>query len=74
MLLIVEETVVLIDDLPQRFEVSLCRIGVFLLVDTGCQGEQWYETPDGYEFLYELSHGRTLIGKWRTMPIITRWA
>jgi hypothetical protein len=35
MLLIVEEAVVLIDNLPQGFEVPLSRIREFFLVDAG---------------------------------------
>ena len=38
MLLIVEETVVLVDELPKCLEVSLWCVRVFVLVDTSAEG------------------------------------
>ena len=52
MLLIVEETVVLIDNLPKGLKVPLSRIREFFLIDAGRSGEQGQEEPDN-----DLSHG-----------------
>jgi hypothetical protein len=51
MLLVVEEAVVLVDDLPESLKVPLCGIGKFLLVDAGRQDEKRHEAADGDDSL-----------------------
>ena len=47
MVLVVEEAVALVDDVPQRLEVALRRVVVLLLLDAGGEGEK--EAKDAKE-------------------------
>ena len=75
---VVEETIVLVEDAPERLEIARRRVGIFVFVDTGCeQRRQGHEQHgEGRKVLREraMLHGTiSVILKCLTNPITRAW-